>query len=238
MPGLPLILLVALTAVSALQWPAHTAHVHVQRFSSLVRSGRSRALWATDDQQPQPPPPERTSGTGEWADWENDAHVDDPWDPDEALDPSFGDSMFSMMKASMGVARGGVADLLERVEEQNGGWGNRTTTQTQASTMVDVDVEEVGVGVRGKEQTVMWTREADSQDWSGWSEEAPYFDESDVQDDEGNWGRANDESVPKLATDGKFQPYSSYGGEKGVSSQSSDLWASRAELAFPMSLLS
>jgi hypothetical protein len=95
MPRLALLLLVALTAVSALQWPAHTAHVHVQRFSSLARSGRSRALWATDDQKP-PPPPERTSGTGEWADWENDAHVDDPWDPDEALDPSFGEWMHSL----------------------------------------------------------------------------------------------------------------------------------------------
>jgi hypothetical protein len=32
-----------------------------------------------------------------------------------------------------------------------------------------------------------------SDNWAGWSEEPPYFDEDDVEDDEGNWGRAGED---------------------------------------------
>lgn len=129
---------------------------------------------------------------GEWADWENDAHVDDDYSSTDDDDDGYsytGTGLLDMMKyASAAVppyqatipSSGLQTQLLAanssgavEGEVSSGGDSSSTTSTTTAA---------VPTAIR------------DPDYWKGWSEEAPYFDEYDVQDDEGNWGRADESS--------------------------------------------
>ena len=143
-------------------------------------------------------PPRTGGGQGEWADWDTDSYMEDEYvaeDDEEAS--SISPTLLSFAQT--------------RRDERN----NNSTpasipaiSQAPSSSAADWDRPDAfadRVPRLGEFGDPSQMREP-------WSEEAPYFDEADVQDDEGNWGR--DSSM-------QFR-----GDSKGTS-----LWMSRAEYA-------
>ena len=140
---------------------------------------------------------------GEWAEWENDAHVDDEYSSDtEDDDDSYsytGTGLLDLMKYESTAIPPDQTMILS---------SNLQTQPSAANSSVAVSGN-----VTSGSSTITITTAAepmirDPDYWKGWSEEAPYFDEYDVQDDEGNWGRADESS----------------GGDTVFGRGSSDLW--------------
>lgn len=134
----------------------------------------------------------RGKGTqGEWADWENDAHVDDDYSSTDDDDDGFtytGTGLLDMMK----YASAAVPPYQTTIPSSG--------LQTQLLAANSSGAVEGDVFSGSDSSTINTTTTAvltairDPDYWKGWSEEAPYFDEYDVQDDEGNWGRADESS--------------------------------------------
>jgi len=125
---------------------------------------------------------EASTSQGEWSDWENDAHVDDDYSEEEGDD-----------YAHMGS---GLLDLMKYAAVPPYQTTIHTNSLQEPPSAVNSSVAAVGyVSVDLESTTSSTTTTSQSRDadyWKGWSEEAPYFDEYDVQDDEGNWGRADE----------------------------------------------
>jgi len=130
---------------------------------------------------------------GEWADWENDAHVDDDYSSTDDDDDGYsytGTGLLDMMKYASATV-----PLYQTTIPSSG-------LQTQLLAANSSGAVEGEVSSGGDSSTINTTTTAvltttasrDPDYWKGWSEEAPYFDEYDVQDDEGNWGRADESS--------------------------------------------
>jgi hypothetical protein len=80
-------------------------------------------------------------------------------------------------------------------------WDNNSYAEDEFGEDGDDDVSKINQSIPPL-QTVVQTSVFEV----GWSEEPPYFDEDDVQDDEGNWGRSN-------------------GNDDNFKSSNSDIWA-------------
>lgn len=99
-----------------------------------------------------PPPP--TGSKGEWADWDTESYVEEPYEEEKE------DNEVTFQKVEAAISENPVS---------SGQWSPLVT----------------GNKKEGEPQGM-----SASDNWAGWSEEPPYFDEDDVEDDEGNWGRA------------------------------------------------
>ena len=117
-------------------------------------------------------------GKGEWADWDSDSYVEEPYEADEEETEDEEDAVV--------LSKGFDAIIGAKLSPSDSGQWSPLST-----------------GNKGESQGM-----SAADNWPGWSEEAPYFDEDDTQDDEGNWGRAEGADRP------------GYGAVSG----SSDLW--------------
>ena len=144
-------------------------HLRVLNLARATSKLSSVAIYASskDDDIIIPP-----IGKGEWADWDSDSFVEEPYEADEE----------EIEEAEDAVVLSKEFDSVKLVPTESGQWSPLSTGKSQGMSAAD--------------------------NWPGWSEEAPYFDEDDTQDDEGNWGRAEGTDRP------------GYGAVSG----SSDLW--------------
>ena len=138
------------------------------RLSSLVLKASKK-----DDDVILPP-----VGKGEWADWDSDSFVEEPYEADEEETEDEEDAVV--------LSKGFDSIIAAKLSPSDSGQWSPLST-----------------GNKGESQGM-----SAADNWPGWSEEAPYFDEDDTQDDEGNWGRAEGADRP------------GYGAVSG----SSDLW--------------
>lgn len=142
-------------------------------------------------------PPRTGGGQGEWADWDTDNYLEDEYVDEDEVTPSAVDP------ALLALAQKG-ADANDEASNFN----QLPSSQSKMKAPADWDRPDAYSGRLSKSNEfgdASLMREP-------WSEEAPYFDEADVQDDQGNWGR--DASM-------QFS-----GAVKG-----SSLWMSRSEYA-------
>lgn len=159
---------------------------------------------ADDNDIRLPPPP---TGNGEWADWDTDGYIEEPYegedgDGDDGKVPSFAefgaliakstsivddddDKRIPSYEEELQLRKDAAAAKLIIVPSSSGQWSPLSSSKKG---------EPMGMSA--------------SDNWAGWSEDAPYFDEDDSQDDEGNWGRSEGADRP------------GYGAVSG----SSDLW--------------
>jgi hypothetical protein len=124
----------------------------VDRFRPSLRL---RADKENENDKFVPPPP--TGSKGEWADWDTESYVEEPYEED---------------KEDKEVTFQGVEAAISENPVSSGQWSPLAT----------------GNKKEGESQGM-----SASDNWAGWSEEPPYFDEDDVEDDEGNWGRAGED---------------------------------------------
>lgn len=174
----------------ALFFPVH--HHRLGRASiALFFPVTSTSIRATQlDKESSSIDPTRGKGSqGEWAEWENDAHVDDDYSSDEDDDDySYtGTGLIEMMKyASAAITPYQTTIPSSGLQIQ--------PSAANSSVAVPGDVTSGGDSSSSTITTIAAVPIRGPDYWKGWSEEAPYFDEYDVQDDEGNWGRVADES--------------------------------------------
>ena len=141
-------------------------------------------------------PPRTGGGQGEWADWDTDNYLEDEYvDEDDETPSAIDPALLSLAQKTTTINDEAIqADPVS------------TTAQPQGTTPADWDRPDAYSRRKPSEfGDASLMREP-------WSEEAPYFDEADVQDDEGNWGR--DSSM-----------------QFGGAAKGSSLWMSRTEYA-------
>ena len=141
-----------------------------EKTSMLVMPIRCATL-PNSNKEFQEPSPTATGSQGEWSDWENDAHVDDEYTDDDDDGSSYSGS--------------GLLEMLKSATDSSFQINSRL--QIPLPTVISSDIVLATASVNS---TISPIRGADY--WEGWSEEPPYFDEYDVQDDEGNWGRSDE----------------------------------------------
>ena len=157
-----------------------------------------------DDNDIRPPPP--PTGNGEWADWDTDGYIEEPYegedgDGDDDKVPSFAE-FGALIAKSTSI----VDDDDKRIPSYEEELQLRKDAAAAKLTIVPSSSGQWSPLSSGKKGEPMGMSASDN--WAGWSEDAPYFDEDDSQDDEGNWGRSEGSDKP------------GYGAVSG----SSDLW--------------
>jgi hypothetical protein len=111
-------------------------------------------------------------GQGEWSDWDNNAYLEDEFVPDDEDDENV-----SLSSTLLSLAQITTPDAILKT----------TQTIAQPRETEDEPAWETAVLKYMKRKGSKGTVKVE-EEW--YSEEAPYFDEADVQDDEGNWGRS------------------------------------------------
>ena len=122
------------------------------------------------------PPPPPSTGRGEWADWDTDGYVEEPYEADDEAEDDRIPSYDEFKKANEVKNEKAVSPIELKIINQatSGQWSPLST---------------------GKKGEPMGMSASDN--WGdGWSEDAAYFDEDDTQDDEGNWGRSEGSDKP------------------------------------------
>ena len=143
---------------------------------------------------------------GEWDDWDNeDNRMDDEsLEEDDASSALRAMELFAQAQKAQGMLpkntseESTVKDAGE-AKSSTGGQDNKWDAFSGGSPLISMGVDS-------------------GSDW-GFSEETPYFDEDDVQDDEGNWGRTDEDkdfsevrNIPKATTSIWEKSYSPNGG--------------------------
>lgn len=169
--------------------------------SSQHRNQKDFALRATSkDRFNAAVPPAPANGRGEWADWDTDGYVEEPYETDEEpidISPT------APIQIPVSVVRlDTVADDDARVPSYEE--FKKTTAKVIISEQQSGQWSPLSSGKKGEPMGM-----SASDNWAGWSEDAAYFDEDDSQDDDGNWGRSEGADKP------------GYGAVSG----SSDLWS-------------
>lgn len=152
--------------------------------------------------------PEVAPGHGEWPEWDQEASLDEElysYDEDNNSSANLS-SGFMMEISTINAGRALVGNLTSKIRDNiNNSDLQKSTTLPKSSSSIDPgDVPR---------------RSSSLSDWKGWSEEPPYFDEDDVQDDEGNWGRKD-----KSDSDTVLIPSTSSFSSSTVQSSSSSEW--------------
>lgn len=152
-------------------------------------------LWSSTEEnaeeQPEPSLPARTDGNGEWADWEGTSYMED-----EIFDDDDGDDEVKDVDA----VRSG--SFLAEFQKLNTAYSKTQSVDKGAGAVVTDLFKSTSADASAMKENnsgdniARRSSSKNADEWLGWSEEPPYFDEDDVQDDEGNWGRA-DESKTK-----------------------------------------
>ena len=149
----------------------------------------------TESIEPEKPVPERSSLQGEWSDWDNEAYLEEEYVDDDDDD----DSSESTLNSST-TAR----EILS--------YQTNTLLQT---VMTNVDKKLSTTSIGEIEADAVYKR--DDKDWIGWSEEPPYFDDDDIEE----------ETILEFDKADAAKTKFGYGGERGVYTQSTDLWTKR-----------
>ena len=162
--------------------------LHSQHHVRILRSAHILEARSKDDENFIPPPPPPT-GRGEWADWDSDSYVEEPYEGEVAEEAEVDEETNVLSKGFDSF-----------IAEKSGQWSPLSSGSKKG--------ENQGMSA--------------SDNWPGWSEEAPYFDEDDTQDDEGNWGRSEGADKPGF----------------GAVSGSSDLWTRQTPAEIPKQIIS
>eukprot|EP01036_Dinobryon_divergens_P024748 gene24748-33222_t len=140
------------------------------------------------------PIPERRTPQGEWSDWDNEAYLEEEYvddDDDDNEGPTPNSSTISREILSYQTS-----NLLKNV-------------------VTNVDKKLSTVLLEQKEADAVYKR--DDKDWIGWSEEPPYFDDDDIEE----------ETILEFDKSETAKTKFGYGGERGVDTRSTDLWTKR-----------
>ena len=131
---------------------------------------------------------ERTEGGGEWKDWDSDAYMLDDYVFDEGDDTS----LFPKLSPDILSLSQSSIDSTIHLIERNG----------------------IDNGILNKTSVVYERKE---EDWIGWSEEPPYFDDEDIEE----------ATIIEFETDrGKSKPKFDY----GIGKDTTDLWTKRSDI--------
>lgn len=171
-----------------------------------------------DTDIPPPPPP---TGKGEWADWDTDEYIEEPYESEEGDNSDDKVPSFAEFGALITKSTGSFVDDDKRIPSYEEELQLRKDAAaakliiTPAAAAAAVSSGQWSPLSSGKKGEPMGMSASDN--WAGWSEDAPYFDEDDSQDDEGNWGRSEGADRP------------GYGAVSG----SSDLWTRQTPVEIP-----
>ena len=171
-----------------------------------------------DTDTPPPPPP---TGKGEWADWDTDEYIEEPYESEEGDSSDDKEPSFAEFGALIAKSTSSFLDDDKRIPSYEEELQLRKDAAaakliiTPAAAAVAVSSGQWSPLSSGKKGEPMGMSASDN--WAGWSEDAPYFDEDDSQDDEGNWGRSEGADRP------------GYGAVSG----SSDLWTRQTPVETP-----
>jgi hypothetical protein len=166
---------------------------------------------------PPPPPP---TGKGEWADWDTDEYIEEPYESEDGDSSDDKVPSFAEFGALIAKSTSSFVDDDKRIPS----YEEELQLRKDAAAAKLIIVPPAAVAVSsgqwsplssGKKGEPMGMSASDN--WAGWSEDAPYFDEDDSQDDEGNWGRSEGADRP------------GYGAVSG----SSDLWTRQTPVEIP-----
>ena len=152
-------------------------------------------------------------GKGEWADWDTDEYIEEPYEPENGDDDD--DKVPSFAKFGASHAKSTVVDDDKRIPTYEEELQLRKDAAAAKLVIAPATSGQWSPLSSGKKGEPMGMSASDN--WAGWSEDAPYFDEDDSQDDEGNWGRSEGADRP------------GYGAVSG----SSDLWTRQTPVAIP-----
>jgi hypothetical protein len=172
-----------------------------------------------DTDIPPPPPP---TGKGEWADWDTDEYIEEPYESEEGDSsddkvPSFAEFGALIPKSISSFVDDDkrIPSYEEELQLRKDAAAAKLIITPTAAAAVAVSSGQWSPLSSGKKGEPMGMSASDN--WAGWSEDAPYFDEDDSQDDEGNWGRSEGADRP------------GYGAVSG----SSDLWTRQTPAETP-----
>jgi hypothetical protein len=171
--------------------PASSQHTS-KRNLALHASGKDKIDAAV------PPPP--ANGRGEWADWDTDGYVEEPYEADEEPGDRFSSDPVQIPVPVVRLDTAAEDDAIVPSYEEF----KKITAKVIISEQQSGQWSPLSSGKKGEPMGM-----SASDNWAGWSEDAAYFDEDDSQDDEGNWGRSEGADKP------------GYGAVSG----SSDLWS-------------
>ena len=179
-----------------------------------------------------PPPP--SSGQGEWSDWDNDSFIGDGSDMgdlfggDEGDNPAVrspvqdkgdttasagdvdADTVVKRLRAEAAMSRPPFSSVdMDDIpppppgsrgewDQWNGG-GSKISSPSSSSSSSSSSWSP-------RNQEIEETGKSASENWEGWSEDPPYFDEAEVTDDEGNKGFFDDR--PKILSLGSSDLWS------------------------------
>jgi hypothetical protein len=181
----------------------------------LFRSTFPFVLCASSDEKDNSiPPPPPSIGRGEWADWDTDGYVEEPYEtedePEDDRIPTYDEFKKANEVKNEKAEAEHEDDRIPSYDEFKK--ANEVKNEKPVSPVEFKIIDQPTSGQwsplsTGKKGEPMGMSASDN--WGdGWSEDAAYFDEDDTQDDEGNWGRSEGSDKP------------GYGAVSG----SSDLW--------------
>lgn len=139
--------------------------------------------------------PDFVPGQGEWPEWDQPASLDEELytyeeDSDDVANLSSG---FMKEIGTINAGRGLVGDFASKIPENINKSETEKSVPSNSSDPLDPPRRSA----------------TESSDWKGWSEEPPYFDEDDVQDDESNWGRKDESAEDSFSSASSGSPFSS-----------------------------
>lgn len=170
-----------------------------------------------DDTDIPPPPPPPPTGKGEWADWDTDEYIEEPYEPENGDSNDDKVPSFAEFGALIAKSTSSFVDDDKRIPSYEEELQLRIDAAAAKLVIAPAAAASgqwspLSSGKKGEPMGM-----SASDNWAGWSEDAPYFDEDDSQDDEGNWGRSEGADRP------------GYGAVSG----SSDLWTRQTPVEIP-----
>ena len=175
-----------------------------------------RSLFSTRPQKQKvdttdfPPPPK--NGNGEWSDWDNDAFVDSDGSELGAL---FGDDIVAIPQMTIELQEDVAVDAVIKrrviMEDDDDDipppptgsrgewddWSGKGQTFSPSSSPSSSSSSSSSSTWSPRKNDIGNQGKSASENWEGWSEDAPYFDEAEITDDEGNKGHYDDRPVMK-----------------------------------------
>ena len=155
-----------------------------------------------------PPPPK--NGNGEWSDWDSDAFVDSDGSELGAL---FGDDikipkMTTPEDADVTTVIQRPVSIMDDEDDDipppppptgsRGEWDDWTGKgQTFSPSSSPSSSSSSSSTWSPRKNEIGGPGKSASENWEGWSEDAPYFDEAEITDDEGNKGHFDDRPIMK-----------------------------------------
>ena len=151
-----------------------------------------------------PPPPK--NGNGEWSDWDSDAFVDNDDSEMDAFFGGGGDKIPTEVQEDV-VVKGPVSIMDDDDDDippppagsrgEWDDWSGKGQTFSPSSPQSPSSSSSSSSTWSPRKNEIGGQGKSASENWEGWSEDAPYFDEAEITDDEGNKGHFDDRPVMK-----------------------------------------